>query len=664
MIKLWNIQSTVLVFFLMMTLSQVSVGQCVNPAWSNTLYAGGAVVSYLGKDYTCVGAWAHYSAAAPDDAVGGGTFAWSLTNNPCDPAATAPVMTLTGSSAVTCSSADLTANISDIGGANVTVRGFIYGTTLVDVNGSFEGSLVGSSTKSEDAGSYGTGNYTINVTGLTSSVTYYIRAFSTNATGTTYATSTKSFFTCAVIPSLTTTAYSDLSCTSASSGGTVTVNGGDAVTAKGVCWSTASSPTIADSKTSDGAGLGLYTSSITGLTASTLYYVRAYATNGIGTAYGNEISFTTTVGCVTTYYSCATSNSWSLNMDCSSDDGTPGNTDNAILRHDWFDNAQAYSLPNLAWGQDGSDWFDAKPLKLTIQSGGRAVFNTTSYTGLPAAFNLSVDPGGIFASYTSLEVINALENNGSVHLFGAITNGNNITGVGDICYNGNFENSTLGGSINGAFLSANEATLIADFFTSPNAALDGICGSLGGLLPVELTSFGASKKQGFVEVEWTTNSEINSDYFDVESSSNAKDWELVDRVTGAGNSTTVNHYAVADWGINGYVKKYYRLKQVDYDSKFKFSEIDAVDFGTNGEVQTFMRGSSLVIALAGVTENITVQLFDIEGSLIKMTGISKLINENSTVVFDVAGESTGLYFVKAFYDNQQFSKKIYLNSIN
>ncbi|MFT6747403.1 MAG: hypothetical protein ACJAZ2_001755, partial [Glaciecola sp.] len=176
--------------------------------------------------------------------------------------------------------------------------------------------------------------------------------------------------------------------------------------------------------------------------------------------------------------------------------------------------------------------------------------------------------------------------------------------------------------------------------------------------------FGASKKQGFVEVEWTTNSEINSDYFDVESSSNAKDWELVDRVTGAGNSTTVNHYAVADWGINGYVKKYYRLKQVDYDSKFKFSEIDAVDFGTNGEVQTFMRGSSLVIALAGVTENITVQLFDIEGSLIKMTGISKLINENSTVVFDVAGESTGLYFVKAFYDNQQFSKKIYLNSIN
>ena len=96
------------------------------------------------------------------------------------------------------------------------------------------------------------------------------------------------------LPKVTTTAVTSIASTTASSGGNVTDAGEMAVTARGVCWSTTTGPTVAlATKTTDGSGTGTFPSSITGLTASTLYYVRAYATSSVGTAYGNEVSFTT-----------------------------------------------------------------------------------------------------------------------------------------------------------------------------------------------------------------------------------------------------------------------------------------------------------------------------------------------------------------------------------
>ncbi len=96
-------------------------------------------------------------------------------------------------------------------------------------------------------------------------------------------------------PTLTTITISNITSSTAIGGGNITYDGGSPVTARGVCWSTSPNPTINNNKTSDGTGSGNFPSNITGLQPDTKYYVRAYATNANGTAYGEEISFTTLI---------------------------------------------------------------------------------------------------------------------------------------------------------------------------------------------------------------------------------------------------------------------------------------------------------------------------------------------------------------------------------
>jgi hypothetical protein len=96
-----------------------------------------------------------------------------------------------------------------------------------------------------------------------------------------------------VVPTVTTNTVSSIAQTTATCGGNVTADGGATVSAKGVCWATTTNPTTANSKTTNGTGTGAFTSSLTGLTANTTYYVRAYATNSAGTSYGAVQTFKT-----------------------------------------------------------------------------------------------------------------------------------------------------------------------------------------------------------------------------------------------------------------------------------------------------------------------------------------------------------------------------------
>ena len=171
--------------------------------------------------------------------------------------------------------------VTDNGGLDVTARGVCWSTspnpTVAD---------------SHTTNGSGTGSFSSSITGLNISTTYYVRAYATTSAGTGYGEQL-SFTTRNGIPTVTTTDVTNIGPTWAYSGGTITDDGGLTITAKGVCWSVSPYPTLADSHTSDGNGTSNFTSSVTGLSLNTTYYVRAYATNSIVTVYGNQISFTT-----------------------------------------------------------------------------------------------------------------------------------------------------------------------------------------------------------------------------------------------------------------------------------------------------------------------------------------------------------------------------------
>jgi hypothetical protein len=119
------------------------------------------------------------------------------------------------------------------------------------------------------------------------SISKYIYLRNVNIAGTSYSNSTTT------VPTVTTKSVTSITSTSAVCGGTVLSDGNDSVTVRGVCWNTTGTPTISDSKTTDGADVGTFTSNITGLTKGGTYYVRAYATNALGTGYGELYSFVT-----------------------------------------------------------------------------------------------------------------------------------------------------------------------------------------------------------------------------------------------------------------------------------------------------------------------------------------------------------------------------------
>ncbi|MES2275974.1 MAG: hypothetical protein V4592_08125 [Bacteroidota bacterium] len=139
----------------------------------------------------------------------------------------------------------------------------------------------------------GSGIAALNMTSLNSGTIYYVRAYAVTSRETIYGNA-RSFTTPAYQAStISTTAIASIGQTSATSGGTITAAGGGTITARGICWNTTGSPTTSNNYTSDGTGTGTFSSTLNNLTAGTTYYVRAYALNQAGTAYGNQVSFTT-----------------------------------------------------------------------------------------------------------------------------------------------------------------------------------------------------------------------------------------------------------------------------------------------------------------------------------------------------------------------------------
>lgn len=192
-------------------------------------------------------------------------------------------VTTTASSSISYTTATSGGNVTNDNGAPVTSRGICWATTTFPTT---------SNSNYTEAG--GLGSFTGSITGLLPNTTYYVRAFAVNGGGTSYGNQVSYTTLAPSIAALTTKSISGISSNLAGSGGVITTDGGSSVTAKGVCWSLNPTPTLANNYTTDGTGSNSYNSTMTGLNPLTQYYVRAYVTNGMGTAYGNQVSFTTT----------------------------------------------------------------------------------------------------------------------------------------------------------------------------------------------------------------------------------------------------------------------------------------------------------------------------------------------------------------------------------
>lgn len=180
---------------------------------------------------------------------------------------------------ITALTASASVTVIDAGGATLQSCGICWS---INPNPTISDNTIAASGKQLNTA------YTCNLTELQPNTTYYVRAYATTDITTTYSEQAD-FKTNDGLPVVITSATTATS-TAISSGGTITSDGGYSITARGVCYSTNnSSPTLDDEYTTAGTGSGYFSSVITNISVSTTYYVRAYATNSIGTAYGDPM---------------------------------------------------------------------------------------------------------------------------------------------------------------------------------------------------------------------------------------------------------------------------------------------------------------------------------------------------------------------------------------
>ena len=261
------------------------------------------------------------------------------------------------------------------------------------------------------------------ISGLTSSTTYHYRVKTVNSLGTIYGDDLT--FTTLNLPTVSTTSISSIQGISAISGGKISSDGGATVTGKGVCWNTTGSPTISDNITNDGTGTGSFASSLTGLLSYTTYYVRAYATNIVGTAYGNQLSFTTrgvppTNGLVAYY-------PFNGNANDASGNGNNGTVNGATLSTDRFGKLNsAYSFNGI------SDFIEIPP---------STSINTANMNNISISVWVNVNK---FNGYN--RIVNMSNKTDNINLDMAVNNG----GVGDPTVNNKivFQNYTGFGNDN------------------------------------------------------------------------------------------------------------------------------------------------------------------------------------------------------------------------
>jgi hypothetical protein len=187
--------------------------------------------------------------------------------------------------------------------------------------------------------------------------------------------------------------------------------------------------------------------------------------------------------------------------------------------------------------------------------------------------------------------------------------------------------------------------------------IDDVIIQLSTQLPVEWLNFTCRSVEGKNILEWSTASEINSDYFKVERSDDGINFKEAGKIKAAGSSNQVNQYIFTDDHISD--AYYYRINETDFNGEQNFSKIIFVPFNNAGtDLHIFLENrSSLVIEGFFPDEHLfTMQLYSINGqlALMKEQNVSNYFSEK----YNVSALNKGIYFLKGYYGKEPFSKKI------
>lgn len=181
-------------------------------------------------------------------------------------------------------------------------------------------------------------------------------------------------------------------------------------------------------------------------------------------------------------------------------------------------------------------------------------------------------------------------------------------------------------------------------------------------LPIELVYFSAELgNNASVQLDWATASEVNNSYFEVERSTNGKEFTSINNQSGAGNSSSLRNYSFTDEAPLSGVS-YYRLKQVDFDGKFTYSNLITVTIKNEGTFNVSSSAGRIVIAAQGLTDKqVAIAMYDMSGRKV-YENIQEAMEGNFSGNIDNTESFTkGIYSVVMTTATQQFAKQVFVN---
>jgi len=539
----------------------------------------------------------------------------------------------------------------------VLTAGFAYGTSS---NPTTAGTYVTVSSPSVGV------QFSYNFTGLTAAQRYYIRPFFTHSGGTVYGTQVIVY----TLHTPVTGSASTVRRNFATVGATITSTTGTnaAPTARGIVYGTSPSPTVNTVAHSTSSSTAAYSVILPNLAAGTTYYARAYVTNAGGTAYGSDITFTTSAAPSLTYATLPfTDNFTTLGASWSTETTNASNSVVASVSAggSWPQFGTTTDADGGSTGGNGLGFYNTATVggnqKLMASLG----LNLLNKTGVSIGFPI-VDygtGGGTGQYWDSLMVYLSVDGGvtfGSTGTYVALNQAPHSDGVWN---NISIDISSLATS-NSLTLSATSVVKFVvnlartvDLANIKNGTyqmvyIENLKASNTGTLPVNLLSFDAEKDNGGNLISWTTASEINNDYFEIQRSNDGITYEVIATVKGNGTTNQINNYSAFDTrAIDGVV--YYRLKQVDYDGAFQYSKVVAL---YDAQSITLFKSGEKSVSVMG--ENLSsIQVFDMNGKLIYSDSLNKNASAQ-TVSFDSVQLAQGVYFVRVTKGNTAVTQKL------